>query len=83
MGIKFYRQERIEVTNNWAVPYSPYLLLKYQSHINVEYCCSFEGIKYLFKYQMKGEDMITIGGHTDEITHYLTKRWSGATYAHW
>lgn len=32
---------------------------------------------------MKGEDMITIGSYTDEISHHLTKRWIGATYAHW
>jgi hypothetical protein len=24
------------VTDNWVVPYSPYLLLKYQCHINIE-----------------------------------------------
>ena len=35
--------------NRWVVPYSPYLLLKYGSHINVEVCVSVESVKYLYK----------------------------------
>ena len=38
------------VDNRWIVPYSPYLLLKYEAHINVEACVSPFAAKYLFLY---------------------------------
>ena len=37
------------VDNRWVVPHSPYLLLKYQCHLNVEVCFSVESVKYLYK----------------------------------
>jgi len=51
-GTKMYRNQEIHITNQWVVPYSPFLLMKYASHINVEYCHSIRLVKYLFKYQM-------------------------------
>ena len=42
--------------NQWVVPYNPYLLLKYQAHINVEVCSSLKSVAYLFKYIYKGPD---------------------------
>ena len=36
--------------NRWVVPYSPYLLLKYEADINVEACVSPFDAKYLFLY---------------------------------
>ena len=39
-----------EVDNRWVVPYSPYLSLKYDAHINVEACISPYAAKYLFLY---------------------------------
>ena len=44
------------INNSWVVPHSPYLLLKYDCHINVETCVSMKGIKYLYKYCFKGPD---------------------------
>ena len=38
------------IDNRWVVPYNPYLLLKYQAHINVEACVSPFAAKYLFLY---------------------------------
>ena len=38
------------VDNRFVVPYSPYLSLKYDAHINVEACVSPFAAKYLFLY---------------------------------
>ena len=42
--------------NTWVVPYNPYLLLKYNAHINVELCSTVKSVKYLYKYIYKGYD---------------------------
>jgi hypothetical protein len=44
------------VDNRWVVPYNPYLFLKFNSHINIEFCASIKSIQYLFKYLYKGFD---------------------------
>ena len=37
------------ITNQWVVPHSPYLSLRFDAHINVEVCCSIQSVKYLFR----------------------------------
>jgi len=70
--------------NRFVVPYSPALLLKYQCHINVEVCSSFQSVKYVHKYIYKGHDSTNVNivervengldvVHYDEITTYLSK----------
>ena len=34
----------------WIVPYNPYLLKKYQCHLNVEVCTTIKAVKDLHKY---------------------------------
>ena len=41
------------IDNSWVVPYHPYLLLKYNCHINTEICASIKSIKYLFNMSTK------------------------------
>jgi hypothetical protein len=53
---KQYEVRKFMVDNSWVVPYNPYLLLKFNCHINVEVCASVKSVKYLFKYVYKGHD---------------------------
>lgn len=49
-----------EVGNECVVPYSPYLLTKYDAHINVEICTSIKSVMYIYKYIFKGHDRVTL-----------------------
>jgi len=75
----------IPVDNRSVVPYNAYLLLKYRCHINVQYVVSVASIKYLFKYNFKGEDLLTIGSldTNNEVDVYLTKRYISSISAAW
>jgi hypothetical protein len=54
-GVSFTRNGFV-YTNQHVVPYNPYLLLKYNCHINVEVAVSMQALKYLYKYITKGHD---------------------------
>ncbi|XP_030046483.1 uncharacterized protein LOC115461068 [Microcaecilia unicolor] len=77
------------INNSWVVPYNPFLLLKYNSHINVEVCASIKSVKYLFKYVYKGHDCanVVITEHKtlqhDEIKTFTDSRYVTAPEAAW
>jgi len=44
--------------NRLVVPYNPYLLAKFDSHMNVEIHSTIVVVKYLYNYVYKGNDRI-------------------------
>jgi len=80
------------VDNRYVVPYNKHQLLKYNAHINVEWCNQSRSIKYLLKYVNKGHDRVTVAFYTskngrddfacvDEIKMYFDCRYLSACEA--
>ncbi|GBM29244.1 hypothetical protein AVEN_1423-1 [Araneus ventricosus] len=67
-GYPIYRRRATEpvqvgkysIYNRWVVPYNPWLLNKFNAHINVEVCASVKSVKYLYKYVYKGHDAASV-----------------------
>ncbi|XP_059288087.1 uncharacterized protein LOC132041391 [Lycium ferocissimum] len=76
--------------NSWVVPYNPFLLSKFNCHINVEICSDIRAVKYIYKYICKGHDKIAFHIHNndtdieiDEIKEYRSARWVSPPEATW
>ncbi|XP_058727157.1 uncharacterized protein LOC131598591 [Vicia villosa] len=103
-GYPMYRRRETGITvmkknvvldNRYVVPYNPFLLKKFQAHINMEWCNQGTSVKYLFKYINKGCDRITativdndtdgnsIIRNVDEIKQYLDCRYVSPSEACW
>ncbi|XP_071578240.1 uncharacterized protein [Temnothorax nylanderi] len=81
-----------KIDNRWVVPYSPYLIMKYNRHINLEICSSVKSVKYLYKYIHKGFDCAAIEVQArdgtrfiriDEVNSFLNARYVSAPEAMW
>jgi len=85
----FVKKGESFVDNRYVVPYNRQLLLKYNAHINVEWCNQSRSIKYLFKYVNKGHDRVTASFYNpsnecyDEIKMYYDCRYLSACEAVW
>ena len=83
-----FTKEDVIVHDGYCVSYNAPLLLKYNCHINVEYCATIASIKYLYKYLYKGSDkaFISIEKKEDivkECDDYVEYRYFGAAEACW
>ncbi|XP_031096970.1 uncharacterized protein LOC116001221 [Ipomoea triloba] len=79
-----------QLDNRWVVPYNPYLLAKFDCHINVEVCAGIRCVKYIYKYIYKGHDRISLSLYVgadvhefDEIKEYQSARWVSPPEAAW
>jgi hypothetical protein len=76
------------LTNADIVPYNPWLLLKYETHLNVEVCNTVDSVKYIYKYILKGVDQAqaSVGDvdlKLDEIHRYQNYRYLSSGEAVW
>ncbi len=59
------------------MPYNPYLLIRFNTYINVKVASNINAFKYLYKYVYKGPNRITATverGAVDEIKEYINTR---------
>lgn len=65
------------ISNQWRVPYDPYLLMKNDCHICVDIVTAASCVKYLFKYATKGADMAKarVTGASNDIEQYRSTRY--------
>ncbi|XP_070026693.1 uncharacterized protein [Nicotiana sylvestris] len=87
------KKDGIDLDNRYVVPHNRFLLLKYDAHINVEWCNQSRSIKYLFKYVNKGNDRATTAfsisvqeegsSVVDEINMYYDCRYISPCEATW
>ncbi len=62
------------------MPYNPYLLIRFNTYINIKVASNINAFKYLYKYVYKGPNRITATIErrvVDEIKEYINARWLG------
>jgi hypothetical protein len=69
------------ITDDWVVPYNPFLSLKYRAHINIEVASSIKSFKYVYKYVLKSPDVAVLA--VNEIEAFLSGRLLSAAEAVW
>ena len=78
------------IDNSMIVPYSPFLSLRFDCHINIVLCLSPTAPKYLYKYVYKGADRAMVRTEIgtedmtkDEISEFEDLRSIGSSEAAW
>ena len=85
------------VNTGWVVPHNPYLLVKFDTHINVEISTSIKSFKYIYKYVYKGGDKAEVCLRTiheeneteqefldvDELKAYIDSTYLSPCEAYW
>ncbi|GBM19109.1 hypothetical protein AVEN_135597-1 [Araneus ventricosus] len=80
---------KYSIDNRWVVPYNPWLLKKFNAHINVEVCVSVKSDKYLYKFVYKGHYAASVKIEKegsldyDEILSFVESRYVSAPEAKW
>lgn len=79
-----------KLDNRWVVPYNPYLLCKFDCHVNLEICSTIKAVKYIYKYICKGCDKISFAVSSNdhhetinEIDQFQAGRWISPPEAAW
>ncbi|MGN6629793.1 MAG: AAA family ATPase, partial [Candidatus Nitrosocosmicus sp.] len=92
---KFVEKHGKTLSNQFVVPYNPYLSKTFGAHINVERVAEISAVKYIYDYIYKGYDAATIecavfdenGQKTilkyDEVSKYLEARYLSPCEAAW
>ena len=78
--MKWINEVKVIMGNKWVVLYSPFLLYKYQTHINVEMIEIVQMCKYIHKYIYKREDCVIICFkriYIDEVAKHLNEYYIG------
>lgn len=85
LGPQVQVRHDVTVDCRWVVPYNPWLLRKFDCHLNVEICSSIKCVKYLYKYVYKGADRcsMSVSDNQDEIQQHVDGRWVSAQEALW
>ena len=80
-----YEVRGFMLDNQWIVPHSPFCMLRFECHINVECAICFGSMKYLNKYIDKGGDRgtLSVHDHHDEVKQYIDGRYFSASEAAW
>jgi hypothetical protein len=85
---------RRRASDQFVVPYNPWILMMFNAHCNVQVCCSKACIGYLYKYVFKGVDRAAMGFQridkdtgevekSDKLQEYLDGRYVSAAEAAW
>ena len=66
--------------NRWVFPYNPFLLVMFDSHVNVEICSTIKAIQYPYKCVYKGHDKVffRLSSTNEEIKHDEISRYQSA-----
>ena len=86
--IKMAKGRVVTITNQWIVPYCPFLTKIFNAHINVEWCNSIHSIKYVCKYVNKGPDAAMFAlmqekNTRDEVEQFECGRYVSTNEAFW